>query len=751
MRRFAGIVDAAARIVGPWLDLAIRLWLAQAFLAVQIHGLMLGHAVGASLDTSWWTGAVRAVTSSGLGLLVQAACPLLLAPGLLARPAAAAMLLQLAASQTAGMPMMAPLMMTPFAMTPLTMTVAGPGALLLWAMLLARIVAIGPGAISLDHLLRRGADSSALPGAARLAAAYRLTRVWLAPWVALVLRLCLAAGPATAALAAFGLWPAMRAALTPLVPQLPAMVAHLPPLALGLLALLLLAGGATRIAALILLFLVPFGALTGVEDARLYWALLCAVVAVQGAGAVSIDRAVRAWLDRTVPIDRTGLPHVVVVGGGFGGVAAVAGLRRAPCRITLIDRRNYHLFQPLLYQVATAGLSPADIATPVRALFRTQPNVRVVLGEVTGIDAARRSVQIGDQPLAYDMLVLATGARHSYFGHEEWADRAPGLKSLEDGTAIRARLLRAFEAAENAADPAERKACLTFVIVGGGPTGVELAGAIAELAHNGMTEEFREIDPAEATVILVQSGPRLLPTFPEGLSRAATRALRRLGVDVRTDAKVESVDAAGVTISGQPLAARTVLWAAGGDGLTGGAVARGRRGSCRPGAGGGGSLGGRPARHLRRWRHRSLPRVGGQGRPRPGPRREAGRRLRRARHPRAARRPHPAAPVPLPASGEPRHHRPPGRRRRFRLPAPAWRARVVALGRRPRVLPGRRPQPAVRPGRVAVGLPDLSPRQPVDHRRSAVAGCGSSPMMAIRPVSAKARGFAPAPHQRQSL
>jgi NADH dehydrogenase/putative oxidoreductase len=209
------------------------------------------------------------------------------------------------------------------------------------------------------------------------------------------------------------------------------------------------------------------------------------------------------------------LPHVVVIGGGFGGVSTVRGLRRAPCRVTLIDRRNYHLFQPLLYQVATASLAPGEIARPIRELFREQSNVRVVLGEVTDVDVPTKTVTLARGSIGYDYLVVATGAQHSYFGRSDWALLAPGLKSIEDATAIRGRLLLAFEEAENADSDKDRDAWLTFVIVGGGPTGVELAGAIAERAVHGLERDFRIIDPERAHIVLVQSGPRLLPTFPE--------------------------------------------------------------------------------------------------------------------------------------------------------------------------------------------------------------------------------------------
>ena len=301
-------------------------------------------------------------------------------------------------------------------------------------------------------------------------------------------------------------------------------------------------------------------------DERLYWALALGILILRGPGPFSLDRLVeeafRLTARREAPKGEL-LPHVVVVGGGFGGIAAARGLPGVACRVTLVDRRNYHLFQPLLYQVATAGLSPADIATPIRSLFRLQPNVRVLLGEVVGVRPETHEVMVGRSSLAYDYLVVATGAQHSYFGKDDWAAYAPGLKTLEDATEIRRRLLTAFERAEGAEDPAERAAWMTFVIVGGGPTGVELAGAIAELARHGLDKEFRAIDPAAATVVLVQSAPRLLPTFPPALSIDAAMTLEQLGVTIRLEAKVEDVDDNGVLFAAEALPARTVLWAAG--------------------------------------------------------------------------------------------------------------------------------------------------------------------------------------------
>jgi NADH dehydrogenase len=256
-------------------------------------------------------------------------------------------------------------------------------------------------------------------------------------------------------------------------------------------------------------------------------------------------------------------PQVVIIGAGFGGLAVARGLARAPVDVTLIDRQNHHLFQPLLYQVATAGLSPADIAWPVRHLLRHQTNTRVLMGEVTAVDASRKVVMLGDGPVAWDWLVLATGASHGYFGHDEWAPHAPGLKDLDDATAIRRRLLLAFERAEMASSPELARRLLTIAIVGGGPTGVELAGAIAELAKRALTADFRAIDPTQARVLLIEAGPRLLPGFPESLSRYTADVLTRLGVEVRLGAAVTLCDEHGVHIGVERIPAATILWAAG--------------------------------------------------------------------------------------------------------------------------------------------------------------------------------------------
>jgi NADH:quinone reductase (non-electrogenic) len=256
-------------------------------------------------------------------------------------------------------------------------------------------------------------------------------------------------------------------------------------------------------------------------------------------------------------------PRIVIVGAGFGGLTAAHGLAGADADVTVIDRRNYHLFQPLLYQVATAGLSPAQIASPIRGILRRARNEHVLLGRVTGVDKQRRVVRAGDREVPYDYLVVATGAQHSYFGHDDWERVAPGLKKIDDATFIRRRILTAFELAEQASDEATRRRFLTFVVIGAGPTGVEMAGAIAELAHVALRHDFRSINPRDARIVLVEAGPRVLPAFPEVLSRSALRSLERLHVEVRLGHAVSHCDEQGVVMGEQRLEAGTIIWAAG--------------------------------------------------------------------------------------------------------------------------------------------------------------------------------------------
>ncbi len=259
-----------------------------------------------------------------------------------------------------------------------------------------------------------------------------------------------------------------------------------------------------------------------------------------------------------------GRPRVVIVGGGFAGLNVAKELAEAPVQITMIDRRNHHLFAPLLYQVATAQLSPADIAQPIRGILRRQKNLSVLLGEVTAVEASEKRVRLADGSMVeYDYLVLAAGATHSYFGNDHWASLAPGLKTIEDALTIRRRILLAFEDAERETDPARRQALLTFIVVGGGPTGVELAGAIGELANHTLTRDFDDIDPRDAQIYLLEGLPRILPMFDEKLSERATEDLGRFGVRVRTDSLVTAIDDDGVTVGGERIPTHNVFWAAG--------------------------------------------------------------------------------------------------------------------------------------------------------------------------------------------
>jgi NADH dehydrogenase len=254
---------------------------------------------------------------------------------------------------------------------------------------------------------------------------------------------------------------------------------------------------------------------------------------------------------------------VVIVGGGYGGLAAATSLAKQDIDVVLIDRQNHHLFQPLLYQVATAALSPADIAWPIRRILRRQANARVIMGEVTGVDVGASRVLIGETAEPYDYLVLATGASHAYFGHEDWAPFALGLKNVIDATAIRRRILTAFEHAELESDASTRERLLNFVIIGGGPTGVEMAGAISELARKALAADFRRIDPRTSRVILIEAGPKLLAPFPDSLSNYAKRALEKLGVEVRLSSPVTYCGPDGVQLNADTIPSATMIWAAG--------------------------------------------------------------------------------------------------------------------------------------------------------------------------------------------
>jgi NADH dehydrogenase len=262
-------------------------------------------------------------------------------------------------------------------------------------------------------------------------------------------------------------------------------------------------------------------------------------------------------------MDQKSNPRVVIVGAGFGGLVAARTLARDPVQITLIDRQNFHTFQPLLYQVATAGLSPGEIAAPIRWILRSRRNIEVLMSEVQDFDLSRRVVKLPDAEIPYDYLIVASGASHAYFGHDEWEPLAPGLKTIEDALEIRRRVLLAFELAERQASSEKEQVQLNFVVVGGGPTGVELAGTLAEIARRGLTNEFRTIDPRKTRIVLLEGGPRILPAYPEDLSRSAEEQLRRLGVEVHTSAMVTNVTPGAVHMGETQLAAAVIIWAAG--------------------------------------------------------------------------------------------------------------------------------------------------------------------------------------------
>ena len=516
--RLATVLDlsgAARRAAAPVVDLLVRLALAKAFFA---PGMFPG--IGAAdLPTAWPM------------IIVQVIGPVLMAIGLLGRPVALLMLVLTLRAQFSG---------------------AAQEEHLFWAALFGWYVVHGPASLSFDHLLSNGMKHSPLPLAAPAIAAGDWVNHAIGPLYVLAIRLWLAAALAVPALS------------HTMLPMLPAMQdGMLPSRLLTIGAVLLALGLGTPVVAAVLFVAGAGMAMAGSgHGMTIYEPLLLALLAASGAGHYSLDHLIGCWTRRAVRV-HPDMPHVVIVGAGFGGMACAAGLRHEPVRVTLIDRENYHLFQPLLYQVATAALSPADITTPVRAAFRDNARMRVLRGTVTAVDAAARQVIADGRAIAYDTLVLATGATHGYFGHEEWAVYAPGLKSVADATSIRSRILDAFEKAEATGDAALRRKLLTFLICGAGPTGVEMAGAIAELAHNGMAKDFRNFDPASARILLVQAGPRVLPQFDERLSAFARISLEALGVEVHTDSRVELIDGDGVVVNGKRIAAGTVLWAAG--------------------------------------------------------------------------------------------------------------------------------------------------------------------------------------------
>lgn len=540
---YAATVRFLARVAGPVVDLVVRLWLAQAFFVSAILKL-------ANWDTALYLSAneypvswLSPVAAAHVGVAIELLGAIAIAFGFATRVGAFCLLVLACVIQ---------------------LNYRALDVHLLWITLFGWYVVRGAGPLSLDRLLARGLADSALPVAGLVLKAYAAISATLGPVYTLLLRVW-AGGAIVLAATSARHSPALASWLPVTSAREFATTAEV------LLAILLIVGMATRFGSLGLIVLsVTVHLMSGGYEDHGYWLMLFALLATYGAGALSLDALVDRMLRRRFPqldgkpaFSLEGLPRVVVIGAGFGGVRCAANLAKARVAVTLVDRHNYHLFQPLLYQVATASLSPGDIATPIRGLFREHFNVRVLLGEVTGVDSVRQEVLLQEGRLPYDYLVLATGAAHAYFGRDEWAPYAPGLKRVEDATEVRRRLLSAFERAEATDDPEERQSLLTFLIVGGGPTGVELAGAISELARFGMEKEFRRFDPASARIILVQAAPRLLPTFPEALSEETRRSLVKLGVQVLLSSRVEAIDDRGVTVNGQRIPSRTVLWAAG--------------------------------------------------------------------------------------------------------------------------------------------------------------------------------------------
>jgi len=553
--RGLGLLDQG---VGPILDLTIRWWLAAIF---WVSGLLK--------VTNWATALELArseypvpwmdpVTAAWTGAAIELICPVFLLLGL--------------ATRLAAVPMLALSLVIQVYYKEL------PDHLF-WALLLGWLILRGPGALSLDRMLAPAIRRTAIPLIEPAAALVDAATRYAAPVHQLVLRLWMAEIFWRSGLTKIASWTTTVALFeeeyrVPLLsPELAAVMATAAELSCPVL---LAFGLASRLAALPLMattLVIQFTYLDRAE--HFYWLMTLGLIALRGPGALSLDALVKTalhrylpGLDGRLPAAAANWPRVVIVGAGFGGLAAAKALRDTPARVTVIDRRNHHLFQPLLYQVATATLSPADIALPIREMLRDQPNADVLLARALGADTAAKTLRVaseGEAPrdIPYDYLVLATGARHSYFGRDEWEKDAPGLKKIDDATAIRRRILLAFERAEACMDDAERARLLTFVIVGAGPTGVELAGAIAELARFGMAREFRRFDPANARIVLVQSGDRVLPVFPETLSARAQESLRRLGVEVRLNGKVTRVDERGVNINNERIDAGTVLWAAG--------------------------------------------------------------------------------------------------------------------------------------------------------------------------------------------
>jgi putative oxidoreductase len=535
----------AYKLAWPYVELLIRLWIAKLFFFFGVQELMHWTAALQIADEQNPFPLLAPIVSAYLSTGADLICAILLALGFMSRYASLPLLILAAITQ---------LRFEPF------------DTQLFWIALFCWYAIHGAGPISLDHLLRRGLADSALPLIPAAIRFSKLLRATGTPLYLMTLRLWLAAALMVAASSDARLllgesaekWLPLDVAMR--VPMVGALMGGIT---------LMLGAGTRQVALLLLLGLFAYSVVDPRLSDSIYLLMLLAILAIHGGGVLAIDDLAKRWQSRlfSTPTPNElasgNWPRVVIVGAGFGGLRCAQGLKDASVVVTLIDRNNFHLFQPLLYQVATAGLSPGDIAVPTRQIFRDAAATNLLLSTVTGIDTQKRLVLTERREIPYDYLVLATGATHSYFGKDEWARHAPGLKYVEDALDVRRRILTAFERAEESIDSSEKAALLTFLIVGGGPTGVELAGAIAELARFGLNQDFRTFDPANARVILVQAGPRLLPSFPERLSRMAQRELNNLGVEIRLESRVNHIDDRGVGVDGERIEARTVLWAAG--------------------------------------------------------------------------------------------------------------------------------------------------------------------------------------------
>jgi putative oxidoreductase len=533
----------AQGLLWPYVELLIRLWIARLFFTFGLQQLM------------HWTVTVQVAAQQNpipllspflaaqMSTAIYLSCAVLIAVGAATRYASLPLLILALVAQV---------------------SIQAFDTQLFWLALFGWFCIHGAGPISLDHLLRRGLADSALPLVPRLIRGSRWLKATATPGYLLLLRLWLGAALILAA--------ALHAGSVSIESEtaiwLPLDVAMRLPTSLALAdGLLLLLGAVTRqVTLLMLLSLFGFSVVDPRLTDSIYLLMVLAILAAFGGGALAADALAIRWLERRPALaqeDPRSWPRVVIVGAGFGGLTCAQALKGARASVTLIDRNNFHLFQPLLYQVATAALSPGDIAVPTRQIFRGAPATQLLLSTVTGIDTERGLVLTQRREIPYDYLVLATGATHSYFGKDQWEAHAPGLKRVEDALEVRRRLLTAFERAEECTDELEREALLTFLIVGGGPTGVELAGAIAELARFGLEKDFRTFEASRARVVLVQSAPRLLPSFPERLAGIAQQALEQLGVQIRLGSRVTQIDQNGVGVDGERIEARTVIWAAG--------------------------------------------------------------------------------------------------------------------------------------------------------------------------------------------